>query len=57
MPMNKNKKVYSKIVEKMVDDMTLFDDDLMSKVFDQNIPATKLLISTIISMTGIISYM
>ncbi|HAL03280.1 MAG TPA: hypothetical protein DCP07_07965 [Lachnospiraceae bacterium] len=44
--MNKNKKVYSKIVEKMVDDMTLFDDDLMSKVFDQNIPATKLLIST-----------
>ena len=47
--MNKNKKVYSKIVEKMVDDMTLFDDDLMSKVFDQNIPATKLLISTILN--------
>ncbi len=40
--------VISKKVEKMVDDMTLFDDDLMSRVFDNNIPATQLLIGTIL---------
>ena len=28
----------SKIVEQIVDDMDLFDDDLMSMVFDRNIP-------------------
>ena len=30
-------------VEQIVDDMNLFDDDLMSMVFDGNIPATELL--------------
>ena len=32
-----------KRVNKLVDDMTLFDDDLMSHVFDKNIEATELI--------------
>lgn len=35
-------------VEKLVDNLTLFDDDLMSKVFDENIPATELLLKIIL---------
>ena len=31
-------------VNKLVDDLTLFDDDLMSLVFDKNIPATQLVL-------------
>ena len=34
-------------VEQIVDDMNLFDDDLMSMVFDGNIPATELLLRII----------
>ena len=32
-----------KRINKLVDDMTLFDDDLMSHVFDKNIEATELI--------------
>lgn len=31
-------------VEQIIDDMNLFDDDLMSMVFDANIEATELLL-------------
>lgn len=34
----------NRTVEQIVDDMDLFDDDLMSMVFDNNIPATELLL-------------
>ena len=37
-----------KRVNKLVDDMTLFDDDLMSHVFDKNIEATELLLRIIL---------
>ncbi len=30
-------------IEQIVDNLTLMDDDLMAKVFDKNIPATRLL--------------
>lgn len=36
-----------KRVNKLVDDMTLFDDDLMSHVFDKNIEATELILRII----------
>ncbi len=32
-------------VEQIIDDMSLFDDDLMSMVFDKNKEATELLLS------------
>ena len=38
----------NEFVEKIVDDMTLFDDDLMSMVFDGNIPATELVLKIIL---------
>ena len=34
-------------VNQIVDDLTLFDDDLMSLVFDKNIPATQLVLRII----------
>lgn len=34
-------------VDQIVDDLTLFDDDLMSLVFDKNIPATQLVLRII----------
>lgn len=40
------KTIYS---EKIVDDMTLFDDDLMSMVFDANIPATELVLKIMLT--------
>ena len=40
--------VYAKEIEEIVDNMTLMDDDLMSRVFDQNIPATEVLLRTIL---------
>ena len=40
-------------VEKIVDDMTLFDDDLMSMVFDSNIPATELVLKIILKTDDI----
>ena len=36
-------------VNKIVDDLTLFDDDLMSLVFDENIPATQLVLRIILN--------
>lgn len=38
----------NRTVEQIVDDMDLFDDDLMSMVFDGNIPATELLLRIIL---------
>lgn len=37
-------------VNKIIDKMTLFDDDLMSLVFDKNIPATELILKIILGM-------
>ena len=42
-----------RIVEQIVDDMDLFDDDLMSMVFDRNIPATELLLKIILKQGDI----
>ena len=36
-----------KDVNQIVDDMTLFDDDLMTLVFNKNIPATELILRII----------
>ena len=35
-------------VRKLVQNMNLFDDDLMSRVFDQNIPAAEYLLKTVL---------
>ena len=43
----------NKELNKAIDDMTLFDDDLMSKVFDKNIPATELLLKIILQRDDI----
>jgi hypothetical protein len=40
-------------VDQIVDDLTLFDDDLMSMVFDGNIEATELLLKIILKMDDI----
>lgn len=42
-----------KIVEQIVDDMDLFDDDLMAMVFDGNNPATGLLLKIILKRDDI----
>ena len=34
-------------VNQIIDDLTLFDDDLMTLVFDKNIPATQLMLRII----------
>lgn len=34
-------------INKLIDGLTLFDDDLMSRVFDKNIEATELLLRII----------
>ena len=44
----------TKVVEQIVDDMDLFDDDLMSMVFDGNIEATELLLGIILRQDDII---
>ncbi len=49
-----NNKVYPKEVEELVDNMSLMDDELMARVFNENIPATELLISTILSRDVVI---
>ncbi len=41
-------KVFSPRTEKTIDELTLMDDDLMARAFDQNIPATQLLLRTIL---------
>lgn len=43
----------TKTVEQIIDDMDLFDDDLMSMVFDSNIPATELLLKIILKQDDI----
>ena len=53
---NKTIELNAQIVEelnKAIDDMTLFDDDLMSKVFDGNTEATELLLSIILERDDI----
>lgn len=40
-------------VERIIDDMNLFDDDLMSMVFDANIEATELLLKIILNQDDI----
>ncbi len=40
-------------VNEIVDNMTLMDDDFMNKVFDQNIPATGLVLRTILGRDDI----
>ena len=40
-------------VEQIIDDMNLFDDDLMSMVFDGNIEATELLLKIILKQDDI----
>ena len=49
----KKEKHVENSVEKIVDNMTLFDDDLMSMVFDGNIPATELLLKIILKRKDI----
>lgn len=41
---------YSEEINRIVDDMSLLDDDLMARVFENNIPATELLLQTILNM-------
>jgi hypothetical protein len=43
----------TRTVEQIVDDMDLFDDDLMSMVFDGNIEATELLLRVILKRDDI----
>ncbi len=40
-------------VDQIIDDLTLFDDDLMSIVFDENIPATELMLKIILARDDI----
>ena len=40
-------------LEKAIDDLTLFDDDLMSKVFDENIEAAELLLKIVLERDDI----
>jgi hypothetical protein len=40
-------------VSRIVDELTLFDDDLMSMVFDGNIPATELILKIILDREDI----
>lgn len=40
-------------LEKAIDELTLFDDDLMSKVFDENIEATELILQIILERKDI----
>ena len=40
-------------LEKAIDDLTLFDDDLMSKVFDGNIEAAELLLKIVLQRNDI----
>ena len=47
------KQPIDKSIEKIVDNMTLFDDDLMSIVFDSNIPATELILKIILQRDDI----
>jgi hypothetical protein len=47
-PIQKNKQYFEKRVSEIVENMTLFHDDLMSKVFTHNIAATELLLRIIL---------
>jgi len=46
--MNDDRNERMKEVEAIIDNMCLMDDDLMSRVFDENIEATQILIKTIL---------
>ncbi len=50
----KKNKVYPKEIAELIDNMSLMDDELMARVFNENIPATQLLISTILSRDVVI---
>jgi hypothetical protein len=43
----------ARTVDEIIEEMTLFDDDLMSMVFDENIEATELLLKTILNQNDI----
>ena len=43
-----NKRQNSYEVSRIIDNLTLFDDDMMSLVFDKNIPATELVLRIIL---------
>jgi hypothetical protein len=47
------KSIQKKSIDQIVDDLTLFDDDLMSMVFDGNIEATELLLRIILEQDDI----
>lgn len=43
-----NEEQEERSIDEIIDGLTLFDDDLMSKVFDKNIPATELLLGIVL---------
>ena len=45
---NNNLDQEKEVVNILIDELTLFDDDLMSRVFDKNIEATELVLRTIL---------
>lgn len=49
----KQEKQNQSTISEIVDNLTLMDDDLMSRVFDKNIPATELLLRTILGREDI----
>lgn len=49
----KNELQTEKSIDKIIDEMTLFDDDLMSMVFDENIPAAELLLKIVLKRDDI----
>ncbi|MCM1201255.1 MAG: PD-(D/E)XK nuclease family transposase [Bacteroides fragilis] len=50
---NEELQLDNRTVEQIIDDMDLFDDDLMSMVFDGNIPAAELLLKIILKRDDI----
>ena len=43
----------NKDIGRIIDEMTLFDDELMSRVFDGNIEATEYLLKTILGRSDV----
>ncbi|MCM1344702.1 MAG: hypothetical protein NC305_17445, partial [Lachnospiraceae bacterium] len=50
---NEELQLDNRTVEQIIDDMDLFDDDLMAMAFDGNIPATELLLKIILERDDI----
>ncbi len=48
------KRTGSEEIDKIIDNMSLMDNELMAKVFDENKPATELLISTILQQEVVV---